>query len=223
MEDINSFFEKKLSPTLLYDKIYPYTYQPQPTFLMEDLRDLMELIGWLADYYQEYFCYEIFHDDLAGYIRENQSIGHELFLQYENNPEDMPLLYNWEIFFQRKFLWKYGKLYKNRYRMPHEQHTEITQATIRFLNSHPSKTYKNKTRREALKRNINDPRLLAICRNILALMTEEERTVFVNYKTTRAGGAKLNKFIYLIDNSRAWTEESNEVLEDDSEDDDDEE
>ena len=84
MEDINSFFIKKLSPTLLYDKIYPYTYQPQPTFLMEDLRDLMELIGWLADYYQEYFCYEIFHDDLANYIRENQSIGHELFLQYEN-------------------------------------------------------------------------------------------------------------------------------------------
>ena len=94
---------------------------------------------------------------------------------------------------------------------------------MQYLNSHPSKTYKNKTRREALKRNINDPRLLAICRNILALMTEEERTVFVNYKTTRAGGAKLNKFIYLIDNSRAWTEESNEVLEDDSEDDDDEE
>ena len=103
--------------------------------------------------------------------------------------------------------------------MPHEQHTEITQATIRFLHSHPSKTYKNKTRREALKRNINDPRLLAICRNVLALMTEKERTIFVNYKTTRGGGAKLNKFIYLIDNSRAWTEDSDEVLGEDSEDD----
>ena len=43
--------------------------------------------------------------------------------------------------------------------------------------------------------------MLTACRNVLALMTEKERTFFVNYVVTRDGGAKLDKFRYLMDSS----------------------
>ena len=57
----------------------------------------------------------------------------------------------------------------------------INEAFNSFLILSPAITYRHKTRRQALQRNINDPKLLTGCRNILALMTEKERTFFVNY------------------------------------------
>ncbi len=51
MEDINKFFIKKLDTDLLYNKIYPYTYQPKPKGLNLDVRNYKILIDEILDYY----------------------------------------------------------------------------------------------------------------------------------------------------------------------------
>ena len=193
MDDINTFFEKKLSKSLIYEQIYPYTYKSQPKYLLEDLRDLMELINWLADYYQDFYCYEIFHRDLFTYLEGNESLNMDRVFQYQNNIHNMPVSKNWQVIFKRKFNWLILT--------DEEEIYMINEAFNSFVCASPAITYKFKTRRQALQRNINDPKLLTVCRNVLALMTENERTFFVNYVVTRDGGAKLDKFRYLMDSS----------------------
>lgn len=51
MEDINKFFIKKLDTDLLYNKIYPYTYQPKPKSLNLDVRNYKILIDEILNYY----------------------------------------------------------------------------------------------------------------------------------------------------------------------------
>ena len=191
MDDINNFFEKKLSKSLIYEQIYPYIYKFQPKYLLEDLKDLTELIKWLADYYQDFYCYEIFHRDLIRYLEGNESLDMDRVFQYENNIQNMPISKNWQVIFKRKFKWLILT--------DKEENYIINEAFNSFLILSPAITYRYKTRRQALQRNINDPKLLTGCRNILALMTENERTFFVNYVVTRDGGAKLDKFRYLMD------------------------
>lgn len=193
MDDINTFFEKKLSKSLIYEQIYPYTYKSQPKYLLEDIKDLMELVTWLSDYYQDYYCYEFFHRDLVRYLEGNESLDMDRVFQYQNNIHNMPVSKNWQVIFKRKFNWLILT--------DEEENYMINEAFNSFLCASPAITYRFKTRRQALQRNINDPKLLAVCRNVLALMTEKERTFFVNYVVTRDGGAKLNKFCYLMDSS----------------------
>ena len=193
MDDINRFFEKKLSKSLIYEQIYPYTYKSQPKYLLEDIRDLMELVTWLSDYYQDFYCYEIFHRDLIRYLEGNESLDMDRVFQYENNIHNMPVSKNWQVIFKRKFNWLILT--------DEEENYMRNEAFNSFLCASPAITYRFKTRRQALQRNINDPKLLAVCRNVLALMTENERTFFVNYVVTRDGGAKLDKFRYLMDSS----------------------
>ena len=193
MEDINTFFEKKLSKSLIYEQIYPYTYKSQPKYLLEDIKDLMELVTWLSDYYQDFYCYEFFHKDLVRYLEGNESLDMDRVFQYQNNIHNMPVSKNWQVIFKRKFNWLI---------LTDEEEIYMrNEAFNSFLCASPAITYRFKTRRQALQRNINDPKLLAVCRNVLALMTEKERTFFVNYVVTRDGGAKLDKFRYLMDSS----------------------
>lgn len=61
----------KLPEELWIEKIYPYTYKPQPKLLLEDIRSFPKEFYFVENMYLYYFNYRILFNDLIEFCMEN--------------------------------------------------------------------------------------------------------------------------------------------------------
>lgn len=178
MEDINLFLEQKVGKSLLYNKIYPYNYTPQPSELMEDVRDYGNWFNQLICYYRNNFTYEHFIYDLCLFYAQWSRFKHNKIDHYKNDLEFWKSIGvddtnegqpNWFRIQARMIQYKLEisniRVLKNNYLIFQHWHPWINKRAYNPVH------FKN--------RNVYSKDLINACRKWVAMMLPMERWIFM--------------------------------------------
>mgnify|MGYP001201433561 CR=1 FL=1 len=85
-QSINCFFSKKLSNQIIFDNIYPYIYEPQPKYLLDDIKSFFSGYEEMEKFYKETLTAHQFWRDIFNFLEQKEpTVG------YFNNGKPVPI------------------------------------------------------------------------------------------------------------------------------------